>query len=328
MPDLDDPEVDRLRTSRRENLGPILSSSAAIMIALGVLAAARVERRQRIPDESSPNASIPAVIDTDETSDHSEQSRHYDVLTDHVALWLGVLAFAVTALKLLVVSHGNSQTALAILAINGWTAMPNLLISMLPTLVVVTAGLAILDLAERIREHDKVGRFSWVVVATCLLALVAGPRDLVTALGPTAGVLIGYSLIVRMLPRSLRRRFSSRKMRTGLETTSPGISPRVRDYLALSVLQVSAIGLTVAAASPKPWLPLERLTLTQSPSIDGYVLGTKSDRTAILIDGNRRIAWVSDDHIETRRVCRQEVGDRAFVMSLIWGASDDGPQCR
>lgn len=233
---------------------------------------------------------------------------------EHVALTLSVLAFAITSAKLLMVSHGDLQTATGILSIRGWSAMPTLLIVMLPTFAVVVTAIALLDLIERVREGDPLGRLPLSLALLIPLSAITGPRNWVLIYGALAISMLGISLIIRVIRAGIRR-INSKSL---LVRILGGSRLRISYPASATFLLFGVVGLIVAVASPKPWLPLERLTAVGHGTITGYVLGQDADRTAVLLDSTRQIAWIRSDDVLRRETCAQDLDDRAFLPSLIW----------
>lgn len=230
------------------------------------------------------------------------------VLDKHLALTLSVIAFIVTSSKLLAVAHGDMQTVLAILSIRGWTSIPSILLAMLPMLIVTAMGASLINLAEGVRERDELGTLPWVPAVLVTASVLVGPRQWVIAAGGFGLVMIGLSYAWRPFLR-----------------TSENRSQRF-SFAGLLFVATSA-GLIAAMASPRPWLPMEQLQLSQAPPVTGYVLGIESNMTAVLVDATRQVRWLPTAEVVGRHTCSSSDADRAFLPSFIWPARLDNAPC-
>jgi hypothetical protein len=220
------------------------------------------------------------------------------LLRDHLGLLAGAgLAFA-SATRLASVSRFDIDTAYAVLQSTGTAnVLVGTLVGFVPVVAMLAATLCIvLQDRAKVRGDRRQLEASWYLL---LLALA-----IAVCLVPWA-ILVGFPVFVALgaasstLWRRRRPRHSQHPL--GAQYRRQRAMERTQRLIAvpLTLLAVAVV------ASPDPWLPRERLQLTDDTTVVGYVLSRDEHVVEVLRDSDRQFIRIEATRVSSRELCRR-----------------------
>jgi len=225
------------------------------------------------------------------------QSPLFRFIREHPALVLGGVPVTLTMIRLLLVSQGD-DAALAVLAqnLNVTTILVVTLTTSLPALLLVLGLLVVQGEGGRLLPHDMppARRRSYFIVAfsyTFLLMLLISWRMVVIWLVVTAAI-VGIGLLSRWLWHRRDDTYSQ-----------PLVEPEVLVVTVISSLVLLG-----------PWLPAERITLSNSSVRVGYVVANGDPMTVLWREGG--VVYLRTKDIKDRKICARTGGLGPGIMSL------------
>jgi hypothetical protein len=232
------------------------------------------------------------------------QSPLFRFILEHPALVLGGVPLTLTMIRLLLVSQGD-DAALAVLAqsLNVTTILVITLTTSLPPLL-LALGLLVAqgEGARLLPDMPPARRRSYFVVAfsyTFLLLLFVSWRMAVIWLVASAAI-VGLGLLFRWLWH-----------RRGETSRQPLVEP-----VALVVPVVLSLALM------GPWLPAERITLSNGSVRVGYVVAVGDPMTVLWREGG--VVYLRPKDLKDRQICARTIGLGPGIMSLT---SDKTERC-
>jgi hypothetical protein len=275
---------------------------------IGLAALCRTRGRPQARDEGATAEEMPIATPLPVPSTTAPTFR----LSDHAGVTIAGAVLVLTGVKILAVSHGDTTTAAALVAAQGWNILPTVLLTLVPFLGLVPMVVVGIILGEAIRERDPLGALP------VLLVVFAGIAVLLTDIRISVPLLVIVVIYV-LLGLAMRRWWPQSWLpTTPLQSPVPGV--RVVALVVLSVF-------VVASVWPLMWLPAERIDVRGQPIV-GYVLAHEGATTTLLTEENRRILRVPTDEVGTRETCSLGEPQRSLLLKLYWPRHPEYRACR
>jgi hypothetical protein len=216
-----------------------------------------------------------------------------------VAQMLGALGALVTIIRLVAISHGDTQTAVTVLQYGGFLSpITSSVLNIAPWLGTQVCIFAYLH-SRALKEARKpvpweLARHTATYLWFAVLIYFFNGFDSLLYVGL-------YFVVVAFETRSLKR---ARKTGTPV-SPDEYIQIRKREYVTERMLPlISTLPLLIGAAT-SPFGVQERITVAHNPTpLYGSVVGTKDDWT-LIIDTKAHIHYVKSEDINERDVCRE-----------------------
>jgi hypothetical protein len=204
-------------------------------------------------------------------------------LSDHLAIVTAIVTAGFVVLRVMAVARYDPEVTLALLSRSDPSVLVlGTLATMLP--IWIPLALLLLDTHRVVRRNAGLGSSFAVTVgflglATALVVMTPIASVIASALGIGAGWLV---------IQVMRRR-------------GPPSDPvsRLRS-LAIALLYINVLQVVTLT---QPWLPRETVGTTSGTTMVGYVLGSESGWTSVLVEPEHSVRLIADHDIVTRSPC-------------------------
>ena len=274
----------------------------------------RPSRLLRVPRNQTPHPDG-ATASATASRGPSRNQRIAKVLSEHLGIVLSLLVLLLTSIKIFVFSHGDPTTVAAVVGQQGISGvLAAATVATLPTLAVFIGFAGIFDLAEAIREQDRLrGPVTSFVFSAAVAVVFAGSKTF-WILAAYAAAMIAYSVVAvlwrswaasrqTLVPWVIRKSSVTQQSRSGVLLVS------------ITLLLVVVLG----TFTDTSWLPRERLMFEGKPPLIGYVLSDDGAFLHIVDSADRRPTMVLTTDVKGRDYCDPFEGpSQSVVAELIW----------
>lgn len=229
---------------------------------------------------------------------------------NHISLFVGAATATLICLKVFAVAQWDMNTAFGLLAENG---AANVLIGSLLVILPMMSVIAMTTVAPwaeaRLSARTPVER-----AAARLLVTLVGVLFVLIAPFYFILVVLGVWLFWRAI-QWVRAKRNKRKRHGGVTQSS---AERPRRFKPVGVFAASVFVLMFSSL-PTPWLPSETVEL-EGEEVTVYVLNSKGETTAILLDSDRSIAQI-DTELLTGQYCHGLISRISYSLPVILQSS-------
>lgn len=258
------------------------------------------------------------------SSEGAKENQQPELTAKPVPSILGLLAahfgpasasvlFLYLVLKVLVVAHFNTSTALGLVAEGGTTALlVGTMTSALGVLVTLANGavaIAYVDRRPTLEEpHAKRQTLLYVLLFLLAVNLFISPAVLALAI-------VGLNILV-LIPRTLKPKKE--------------LSSADR-WLFLFVVTMMPILVALVMLGHDPWWPTERIRDQQGKGVTGYVVKSTPESTVVLVDKTRQLVRIEGK--VTRTYCDSvepvlTVGRLSEPLAALFWETPKYPRCK
>jgi hypothetical protein len=227
---------------------------------------------------------------------------------DHVGAIVALVSALVVVVRLWSVARFDPRVAYALLAVS---VAPNILVGIaavaLTSALPATAFVMALSALAYARTRRPFTKRLVITIALVLGSIVFSPTSVVLLFLVVTIVMIvafGIAWVVG----------------TRLAFRGPGNEASFDSVSLASYIMVIA----VLATSSTPWLPPERLTMTNGSTIAGYVAGNEEPWMVVLTNPSRQILYLDPQMVSTRTLCAVDEWEVPIPLLLSGGAL---PKC-
>ncbi len=247
--------------------------------------------------------------------------------------WSALAATMIVSLRILTVAHLNLSIALQLISL---TDTPKVLLGLailfFEPLLIVLALYVHLVCTETLGDAVRAARskvpfeisnrslafaFLWPPVMVMAVAFFATRAGLL--------LLIGAAL------------WTVQRVWLDTKPPEPGSPSKVRPkpslgfhlFLIITGTILVGVGFAMVALDDTPWLPPERIVLTNGTIIVGYVVAESNSQLTILQNSDRSIINMSTSQVRSQRLCTigASSGSGNLFVRLYWGAGPEVPAC-
>jgi hypothetical protein len=248
--------------------------------------------------------------------------------------WSALAASLIVTLRILMVAHLNLSIALQLVTLTDTSKvlLGLAIIMFIPLLIFVAlyvhlACIEILkDAIERARLKlpvDLPNRslffiFLWPFVAVLAFAFLASGSGLVALIG--------------LILWSIQRLWIDTKS-SGSPRSTPAVDKKppfgFRIFLITSGLILMGVGFASICLNDTPWMPPERIILTNGSVVIGYVVAESNSEITILRNSDRSIITLPPTQVRSQVLCELAMssGGKDLFVKLAWGRSPEVPLC-
>lgn len=248
--------------------------------------------------------------------------------------WSALAAAFIVSLRILAVAHLNLSIALQLVALtNTAQVLLGLAVIMFQSLLLVVALYVQLVCTETLSDVIKSMRSKKSVNISnrSLFFIFLWPPAAVLALAFFANT-EGLLILVGLILWTFQRAWIDTK-----PSTQPAPAPRTtrkrsrgfRVILIITGTIMIGIGFGMVCLNDTPWLPPERILLTNEKVVVGYVVAQSGPELTVLLNSDRSLITLSTSQINSQMLCQLggQFGGSDLFVRLVWKSSPNVPAC-
>ena len=256
--------------------------------------------------------------------------------------WLSVLPWSalgatfIVTLRVISVAHLNTEVALQLVQLTDTSkVLFGLAVVVFPDMVITAALYVHFGFTYVLRDIIKAARSRKQVnlPGRALAFALLWPPAIVLAIAfvPTfPGLFILVGVIVLTVVSVIRGTSPARSPNVGAASVREGgLSYRLRFIYITIGLALACVGVAMIAFDDTPWMPAEKLNLTNGRTVVGYVAAQSSSELVILLNSSRSIVTVPVDLVRSSSLCQvgKPLGGNQLIAQLFWHDNSTVPLC-
>jgi hypothetical protein len=271
-----------------------------------------------------------------------DQAAVHRVLLDNVP-WLGTLfLFALVLIMVLIVARFGTATTLALVQHSGILTIAFGESALAITLILYLVFYALFMAAGK-SPRGSTDRLVLIplFVAVGLLLMWIGPWTNIIVVLFLSDLLLG-GLAARQIMRFVDwqgKREDERGRPSALDTTltrlgefgkgPSGSSERIAVTFGIPMLMLAGFGAILPFLSSTPWVPEERIGLSDGSVLVGYVMASDGTQMVVLRADDRAVEYLSPDVVMTRTICVGHSASTNLASPAQWfaGPAPHYPLC-
>jgi hypothetical protein len=250
--------------------------------------------------------------------------------------WSALAATFIVTLRVLSVAHLNTQVALELVQLTDVSkVLLGLAVVVFPTMVVAVALYVHLGCAYALKDVVKSARMKTEIdlPGRALVFALLWPPSIALAIAfvplfPGVFILLGVIILtVVLVAYGSKPRLS---LNPGTATVpGKGLSYRLRIVYVVLGLVLSSIGFAMLAFDDTPWLPAERISLSNGTTVIGCVAAESSSQLIVLRNRDRSIITLPVALVRSSVLCEvgSPLGGNHLIAQLFWSHNPVTPRC-